>query len=200
MRGGENRAMFNRLLRTRRLLVVAGVVALAAGAFLIGFLSSSPTNDPNPLAANLPPTPDIPPPHITPHPSTPGPVEKGIVAAREAQREREARAAREARANETPTPYPRTHVIFNSGPETAGLTIGLSGDVRVQLPLDVWVADRIDYITCREGSPCPETPVLQLARGDDRLWIDWHGVPTELDNEGVDLSRFDFLPSIEGGQ
>ena len=200
MTGGETRAMFNRLLRTRRLLVVAGVVALAAGAFLIGFLSSSPTGNPDPLAANLPPTPDIPPPQITPHPSTPGPVEKGIVAAREAQREREARAAREARANETPTPYPRTHVIFNSGPETAGLTIGLSGGVLVQLPLDVWVEELIRHITCHPDYQCPETPIHVLARGDDRLWIDWHGVPIEGADEVVDLSRFDFLPSIEGGQ
>ena len=189
--------MFNRLLRTRRLLVVAGVVALAAGASLIGFLSS-PTNDPNPLAANLPPTPDIPPPHITPHPSTPGPVEKGIIAAREAQREREARAAREARANETPTPYPRTHVIFNSGPHTAGLTIKLSGGKLVQLPLDVWVEELVRFITCHPDYQCPATPIYVLARGDDRLTIDTHGVPWA--KEETDLSRFDFLPSIEGGQ
>ena len=191
--------MFNRLLRTRRLLVVAGVVALAAGAFLIGFLSS-PTNDPNPLAANLPPTPDIPPPQITPHPSTPGPVEKGIIAARRAQKEREARAAREARANETPTPYPRTHRILNSGPHTAGLTLSLKTGELVQLPLDVWVEKLFRHILCVEGSPCPKRPVHQLARGDERLWIDGDGVPIEGQNEGVDLSRFDFLPSIEGGQ
>ena len=65
--------MFNRLFRTPKLVMVAGVGALAAGAFLIDFLS--PIGNPNPLAANLPPTPDIPAPHTTPHPYTPSPAE-----------------------------------------------------------------------------------------------------------------------------
>ena len=83
-----------------------------------------------------------------------------------------------------PTPAPPSgqsdeediHEPHATGVATMGKLLHLDG-VSIQLPPDVYVEKHIDGGSCFDRTDCPETPIIVLARGDDRVATDRYGKP-----------------------
>ena len=101
-----------------------------------------------------------------------------------------------------PTPAPPSgqsgeediHEPHAVGVATMGKLLRLDG-VSIQLPPDVYVEKHIDGGSCFDRTDCPETPIIVLARGDDRVATDRYGKPFRtwsLSSES-DPKAFEFL-------
>ena len=101
-----------------------------------------------------------------------------------------------------PTPAPTSgqsgeediHEPHATGVATMGKLLRLDG-VSIQLPPDVYVEKHIYGGSCFDRTDCPETPIIVLARGDDRVATDRYGKPFRtwsLSSES-DPNAFEFL-------
>ena len=83
---------------------------------------------------------------------------------------------------------------YVTGVATMGKLLYVDGG-SIQLPHDVYVEKHIDGGTCIDWTDCPETPIIVLARGDDRVATDRYGKPfrTWSVSSESDPKAFDFL-------
>ena len=83
---------------------------------------------------------------------------------------------------------------YVTGVATMGKLLYVDGG-SIQLPHDVYVEKHIDGGTCIDWTDCPETPIIVLARGDDRVATDRYGKPfrTWSISSESDPKAFDFL-------